>query len=168
MDKKYEKLAYNVRAKTPVLNNRDILLNRQSNRNQATTLSKSMRHNWKRTLNKEEVEMKSFEIPESVHTGSVSTTRISNQKIPLKSYRPLEDTYADQDVVPKYEQLTQEDIHPDLPSNLIPSLRSKQPKKGWYVAYHGETIRPIGSEVLVEANKMVKTVHKKIDLRLRK
>lgn len=106
--------------------------------------------------------MKSLEMPESMHT---------NQKIPLKSYRPLEDTYADQDVLPKYEQLTEEDIHPDLPSNLIPSLRSKQPKKGWYVAYHGETIRPIGSEVLVEAHDMkdtTKVKKAKIDLRLRK
>ena len=157
VDKKYAKLANNARAKTPTAN----LYVRHD---QATTLSKSMRHNWKRSLNKDEVEMQTFEIPESIHTNSI------NLKIPVKSYRPLENLYADQDVVPKYEQLTQDDIHPDLPTNLIPSLRSKQPKKGWYVAYHGATIRPLGSEVLVEANKVVKSYAKKakIDLRLRK
>ena len=38
------------------------------------------------------------------------------------------------------------------------------------MAYHGATIRPLGSEVLVEANKVVKSYTKKakIDLRLRK
>ena len=104
---------------------------------------------WKRKLSREggEVDFSTSLLPNTIHEEFIQ----SSLKIPTKSYRPHDSLLVEHDVVPKYEQLTKEDMHPDLPGKLIPKLsRSKEPKKGWYVAYEGDTIRPIGSEAIVE------------------
>ena len=61
-------------------------------------------------------------------------------------------------------------MHPDLPRNLIPSLATNQPKKGWYVAYEGTTVRPVGSGAVVEPVKAARAGVRTgpIDLTLRK